>query len=761
MSATQDLLPSNSPPIWLHHRLFNGLSPRLIVALHDHIETVDFAAGDVLIAPTHPVDFLLVVQSGALHSSDPDMTLSAGDTLGTFELLSATPLQTTLTATDHGCLYRLSRENYIRLALRFPTLTLSLAAYVLPGLQHAQVAEIFSGHRSMGVPIPAHALYNAQLRAVLVRVFGEIDPAAIAQLQNNVEWITLEAGQTLFTQGVPGTTMCIVVHGRLRIVYQDALGNDRQIGEATVGDTIGEFALLTDELRSATVTAVRESSVVQLSREVFYDLIERYPKAMISITQNMIRRQQRAQNIGTTKRKNSALTVALIPLHGSLSAEFIQGLLSGLSSVGSAILLDTERFDREFGIQGAADIDPDEPMGAVVAGWLSGLEREFDTLLYVGTPEWTPWTRRCIRQADRVYLLADATQPPDVSRLEQGIQAESPNLMPELVLLHPPETTFPSNTKRWLSPRKLKAWHHIRLADAMHYRRLARRMTGNALGMVLSGGAARGFVHMGVLRALEELNVELDLIGGTSMGALLGATYLLNRNYRAAVAVTGKFASSKALFDYTLPFLSVMTSRKVSSVYRHIFGDAQIEDFWLPFFAISSNMSRAVQVTHTLGSVRTAIRASTAIPGLFTPILIDNEVMVDGGLLDNFPISTARAMLGGGRLIGVLASPLKDSLPFFDITEDHASGWRLLFNRLNPLVKSRNVPSLPGLMMRTSELSNVLRTRKTLQSLKDDLILQIETSGFGLLDFDSHDALVELGYQQSRQKIAEWLEAQH
>jgi len=324
-------------------------------------------------------------------------------------------------------------------------------------------------------------------------------------------------------------------------------------------------------------------------------------------------------------------------------------------------------------------------------------------------------------------------------------------------LLHSPRIIAPSGTGAWLTQRKLKAHHHIRLGDLRHYRRLARRMNGKSLGLVLSGGAARGFAHIGVIQALEELGVELDMMGGTSIGALIAAAYNLRPNAEEMVKIASKFASSRTLFDYTPPFLSIMTSRKITQVFKEIFGDAMIEDFWTPFFAVSSNMSRAIPMMLTNGSVRRAIRASTAIPGVFTPMLIDNEVLVDGGLLDNFPITAAREFMGGGKLIGILASPLNDNIPFYNLTDEYVSGWRIMFNWLNPMAKRLQLPSMPGLIMRSAELSNVLRIRTALQATKNDLVLQLETNRYGILEFTAYKQLVALGHEMSKSKIEAWL----
>lgn len=763
MHAGHDAPTPAHLPGWAVHPLLDGLTPALLERMRRLIRAVRVRAGEVVFRAGEPCSALYIVADGRLRSVPPEGPhdlLTTGESISEIEFLTDSVNTGTLTAEVDSVLYMLRREDFIEVGRVEDGLTLSLVEAVLPRLERRQVAQILNALTRMNLIIPQHILYSAQLSIVLRQVFGQLSAALLNQLQRELEWMTLETGEVLFRQGDGGNDMCIVVNGRLRVVFRDGAGIDHTIGEVVSGDTVGEFALLTDEPRSATVHAVRETHVVRVSRDRFFRLIDQHPATMLHFTQNIIRRQQRTQNIAPSQIKHTCLTIALVPVHGTVPASFAQSVSAELAKHGATMLVDTTRFDHEFGLADAAQTDTDAPLSAVIAGWLSNLENDFDTLLYVAEPGWTPWTRRCLRQADRVYLVADTTQSPDLTRTEQAVRELYPNLATELVLLHPPATKNPSGTSSWLSQRSIRAHHHLRLGDGQHIRRLVRRMTGRSIGLVMSGGGARGFAHIGVIKALEELGVEIDLLCGTSIGGLVGAAHQLAGNAERLINVTSRFASNKALFDYTPPFLSLMASRKISQVYREVFGEVMIEDFWTPFFAVSSNISRAVPMVHKAGSARRAIRATTAIPGIFTPLLFDGDVVVDGGLLDNFPLTLAREFLGGGgKLIGVLASPLNENIPFYNITDEYVSGWRILFNRLNPMAKRLELPSMPGLVMRSIESFNVLRIKTALQSAKEDLIIQLETSKLNAMDFSGFHNFVEVGYRLAKPEIEAWVTA--
>ena len=156
----------------------------------------------------------------------------------------------------------------------------------------------------------------------------------------------------------------------------------------------------------------------------------------------------------------------------------------------------------------------------------------------------------------------------------------------ELVLLHDGEL-MRGVAARWLDKQPAMAHHHV--ARASDIARVARLLTGRGVGIVLSGGGARGFAHIGIVKALREAGIRIDLVGGTSMGAILGAGVAqrwsieeLTERFRRA------FVEAKPLRDYTLPLVSLVSGRRVTRMLRHAFGDLTIEDLPLDFFCVSS-----------------------------------------------------------------------------------------------------------------------------------------------------------------------------
>jgi predicted acylesterase/phospholipase RssA len=275
-----------------------------------------------------------------------------------------------------------------------------------------------------------------------------------------------------------------------------------------------------------------------------------------------------------------------------------------------------------------------------------------------------------------------------------------------------------------------------------------------AAGLVLGGGGARGFAHAGVGRALREVGVPVDAIGGTSMGALIGASYAIDHSYAEMVDFAKMSSSRKRLIDLTLPLTSFAASRKVTELYQRMFGDIQIEDLWRPYFCVSSNLTRAEPMIHDEGPLWAAVRASTAIPAIFAPVQHSNgDVLVDGGVLNNLPIDVMRQRFDVGHVIGIDVAPAREKMRSYSFGPS-VSGWDLLWRRINPFAQKLRAPSLFGSIMRTVEINDAYRMKSPAFQRVADLLIHLPLGQFRTLDFDAYAAIIERGYQATQQIIS-------
>ncbi|MBK9941152.1 MAG: patatin-like phospholipase family protein [Kouleothrix sp.] len=598
-------------------------------------------------------------------------------------------------------------------------------------------------------PLPAPVTAQVAAHAL----FAGLDQPTLAVLLPELELIELPAGAALFAEGDPGDALYLVVSGRLRVA-RAAPGGEHAVREIGRGELVGEFALLTGEPRSATVRAVRDSNLVRLSQALFERLLQRYPQAMTQIARSIV---QRVRGLERGAPAGAAASVfAILPAGDVPLATFAHDLAEALAAFGPTLHLSSAQCEQLFGEPGIAQIDDDHPRNSALVGWLSEQETHYRQIVYLADHTWTPWTRRCLRQADRLLLVGQAAADPAPTRLELAARAAGVQARAELVLLHPAGARAAGNTQAWLTPRGTQAHHHVRLGSSDDLARLVRRLTGRAIGVVLGGGGARGTAHIGALRALDEAGLRADFIGGTSIGALIGALYASGHSHAELAALAAEFSSRRKLLDFTLPFTAFNATRKLTAVYRELFGELRIEDLWRRFFCISSNLTRAEPVVHEHGPLWAAVRASTAIPVIFAPLLHTNgDVLVDGGILNNFPIDVMRTHCEAGLVIGIDVAPPTDKVRDYQFGPS-VSGWQQLWARLSPFGRKARAPLLFESLVRTIEINSAHRVRSPAFRRFADLLIQMPDRQFGRLAFDIYPEMIEMGYRETVRQIAEW-----
>jgi predicted acylesterase/phospholipase RssA/CRP-like cAMP-binding protein len=571
--------------------------------------------------------------------------------------------------------------------------------------------------------------------------FASLDEVTRLRLAGQLEPVHLAAGDVVMAQDDAGDGLFLLLSGRLRVSVAVG-GAERVLHDLTRGAIVGEIALLSDRPRSATVRAVRDSDLLLLRVSVFNALVEQTPGLLNQVARLLVDRLlavDRPQLLTTGSR-----TIAVAPAgrNAGPAAELAAELTDRLAGAGSAFRLDQSVIGQHLGA-GAAQREPGDQGRNELTGWLHAVERGNDHVVYQTDAEDTAWSRLCLSQADVVLLTGDATGDSRLGAVESRALA-IPSLRCELVLVHP---AGPAATARWLERRPVADFHHLRGGYPEDAARLARMVTGTACGVVLGGGGPRGFAHLGALRALEEAGVPIDVVGGTSIGAVMGALCAqgLSDQQRVERAITA-FTRSGRLIRFTFPLVALSSGRRVDRLLSEHLGSAHIEDLPRRFFCVSANLTRAEEVVHERGVLWQAVRASLSLPGIFPPVYADGDLLVDGATLDNVPVEVMRARIGSGPVIAVDLTPEVEPVtaaPF----DPGLSGWRVLGRRLNPLVPARPMPSVIDILSRSTGLSGVRHRRAALASNRVDLMLRPPLPAIGALDFKAGAALIEAGYR--------------
>lgn len=597
------------------------------------------------------------------------------------------------------------------------------------------------------------------LARVFLDLFGNVTPAVMESLLAATVIHHYMSGETLFEEGDEADGLHIVVSGRLHIETSDANGVRHRMAEVRAPEMVGELALLAGSKRSATAIAARESTVALLDRMSFDSLITTQANLLLSVSQLVVRRH--VANTHQQPEQSPDRNFVIIPLDSRLPLRrFTHQLKRELREMGKPLTLDARGFDTLYGKTGASQTAFKDVFNAAIAEWMDDKESRYDQVIYLTDGNWSNWTRRCINRADRILLLAsgdtdNATAKRSIER-ELAVTFATARSRPpiDLVLLHAADTKNPAGTDRWLKPRRLDAYHHVRMDDRHHFGRLARRIAGCARGIVFSGGGARGYVHLGVQRLLEEQNIRIDYIGGSSMGGLLGATLAMGHSYKQISALSATFAHKKALFDYTLPLASLMSSHKLTRFCKSVYGDVRIEDLWIPYFCVSSNLADGREVLHDRGELWKVIRSTISLPGIFSPVPMPNgDLLIDGAVLNTFPVDVMHRCLGGsGNIIGVNVSQIPERFDYYDFGTA-LSGWKVFLSRINPFRPSIRIPRLVETLLRSTDIKSIIRLNETRALL--EILVEPDVSDISLLDFKLYASIAEIGYEAALKVFTE------
>jgi predicted acylesterase/phospholipase RssA len=268
---------------------------------------------------------------------------------------------------------------------------------------------------------------------------------------------------------------------------------------------------------------------------------------------------------------------------------------------------------------------------------------------------------------------------------------------------------------------------------------------------VISGGGARGFAHIGGIRALRKAGIQIDRIGGTSMGSIIAAMVAMGWDYETMLEHASLFNYKP---DYTFPSVSLTAGGNVTKALRDGLGTSRIEDLHLTFFCISTDLRSSDQKVHRTGPLWKYVRASVSIPGLFPPIVENGSIPVDGGIINNMPVDVMKSSDDIGRVIAfdVSRSAALQGAISIDGT---LSGWKVLTQRCNPFKKeTTNVPTLTDTLIQASLTKSAESIRRTKRSA--DFYIQFPVQQYGLLAFNQIADIAEVGYVCAKAKIEEW-----
>lgn len=547
--------------------------------------------------------------------------------------------------------------------------------------------------------------------SALARLFGQ------ARVQDEAAWFSLPGGQTLFAVGDRSDQLYYVRAGRLGAFRREQGAEVQFLGVIRPGEPAGEMSLIADAPHSADVVALRDSEIIAVPRQVFLEACEADTAVMIELAKLMMLRSRQAV---TRAGMGEPSVFGFVSLGASGPVRpLVERLAGEITALGYSVTC----------IGAEAQSAPTE--------WFSDVERTHDFVLYAAETVDGGWRHVVARQVDRLFHVGRGDRRPP----KAGAAVTSPlyrQLLVDLILIQPPATVRPQGSEAWLDVAHPARLFHVRRDRDADFARVARVLTGQSVGLVLSGGGARAYAHVGAVRALRERGVPIDFVGGVSMGAIIAGGVAMGwDDAEMDRRICEAFVNTSPVDDIAVPLLAMTHGMKVNERLAQHFGETQIADLWLPFFCLSSNLTTGAYQMHRRGTLRKALRASVSLPGVLPPATDDNNVLVDGAVMKNFPADVMRASQLG-PIVGVDVSTGR-SITADDVARP-ASVWRWIWSG-----QWRKGPPIVSLLMRAATVS----TSRDLTAAREatDVLVLPDVSKVEIRDFAAYAPAVAEGYR--------------
>lgn len=589
---------------------------------------------------------------------------------------------------------------------------------------------------------------NAELIALLRDIdgFGALTPDILDQMARTAEYRDMNRGEMLIEEGDAADTLFIVLRGRFTV-----LRAGRAIAEITKGEPIGELAFFAGGTRTATVVAARDSAVMCLSRAAYDDLAAATPALANGILAAVSQRLARTIPATPHLRPESGHVCAMFP--GGANAVIDPAFVAGIRAAFEG--------ETRWKVLEAQDCAPALLQDArALAAWLEDQEAERGNLLLICTdPKANPiWQRVTANNSDTIMIIAPKesafTGADGPSDLERAIYESTLPAHLHVVLHRAATSDSTAQTRKWLEGRPVRLHHHLALDAPADFARIGRFVRGEALGLVMCGGGSYGTAHLGVMKAMREHGYTFDFVGGTSVGAAMAGAFALGLDSDEVMEQCEEiFLRSKAMSRLAVPRFSLLDHSVLDAAFRKHYGLGDVEDLPLNFYAVSTSLTHNDVTVIREGPLWQAIRASSAIPGVFPPFLrADGEVLIDGSLMDNVPVDAMRALKAGSNVVlnFVPGKPWTVCARY----EDYPTRIKALTTMIRkPKRETERHPTAFTVLARAM----VVNARKLLRQINvgNDVLLNISVlKGMSFMDWKRGRELFDVAYTQ----VSEMLE---
>lgn len=580
--------------------------------------------------------------------------------------------------------------------------------------------------------------------AMLAFVLGSDNADVLDEVLALVRWRTLEPAEILCEEGDESGSAYLILSGRVSVSSEQRIGSQRNV-ELGRNQIVGELGVLDRLPRTATVTALRRTTLAELPAEAVDRIIAKNPEVAVHLFRQALKRALHPE-----PRSDQAKAVSVVVTSPGV-AEWLRRAAEGeLAAHGSIVVVDSNHVDAHLGHPGVAQSDRGSVGASRVDELLHDLETSTDYLLMFGDGSPSEWTLRTAETADRTLVVSSAHPDPDELRLIAALddRYRSERLRWWRLIVHSSSASNPADH----DPRAATGDRvlHARTDNGSDAARAIRLLSGNAIGLALGGGGARGFGHIGAYRAMLESGIEPDVIVGTSIGSVFGLAIALDWTPDDMEMYAEESFSN--LLDWTIPIVSFVKGQRISDNISKSFGDFRCESLWRPFSSVVTNLTHSRVDVRQSGPTDQAVRMSVSIPGVLPPMTENGEIFVDGGVLNNLPGDVVASDSSVRTVFALDVSPPMG--PHVENpTEPSVSGFAMLALR----ARRRRIPypSATNVVMQTMVAASGRDRKLLMDNGTIDFYLHLDIRGSSLLAFDNVGPVVSQGYDSAKAQLQE------
>lgn len=583
------------------------------------------------------------------------------------------------------------------------------------------------------------------------KLFSSLDDAGLKKLISKFQYQHIAKNKFLFRQGDLSDGLYVVITGKLLLILKTKTKERKILREVHIGETVGEVGAFSHEPRGVSAKAVDNMTVAQLKHDDFFELCREYPD-MLFETMNVL--QQRARSLIEMLSTNEPEKkhIALIPANKHVSLKnFSTLLVKELKKIPNVAVLSD--YDEKFLEHHKTSTELEE--------YVNKMNEKNKKIIYILEPHDTLLSKLCYDHVDVIYVVGEGKSKahisPDIAQKIKHCDLTY-KVKPELILLYEKKTHLPGGTAHWLKLFDFGMQHNIRTYKDTDIQRISRFLTSTAIGVVLGGGGVRSWAHIGAIKGLQESNIPIDLICGTSGGAIVAGFYALNESIEDPhdqlsdlTKITHKAVSVTHL---TWPAVSLFDGAAYTEKQKKIFSNHAIENLWIPFFCVSCNLGKSTAIIHRRGLLWKKIRASTAVPGIFPPVVMQGQLHLDGGIVNNLPVDLLKKI--SPSISTVIAVELIH-------TKNHAKDYRFpailplgktVLAKLKIKYKDYKFPSFVDTFLKSLLAGSSAKQNEN--ALAADILVSPDLSAFDLLRLSEKEQnhLIEIGHKATLKALA-------